>query len=762
MSPESRLDAAAVLSSAETRRRELRLRLTALLALLAIGAGAAVLLPPSDGSTELLGDEALGTIALRTIRAARPLLVPDPEATEARREAVAAAVRPVALWDRSIATQWDERLQAAFEGARATREGVGSTSAVTAQARAAFAASLGAELPSDALEAASQLQFSSALEESTRTVLRIVHAGPVPLSRPVGTSTLIVRTARPSDTAGELDERAWETSQLLDVAAWRRQLAAWGERGRDDPAQGASLPVIADEAIRRAAARLASVLLAPTLRDDPAATRQRREQARASVAPVVHPYARGERIVAEGERIASHHLQVFRHVREQARLLDGVAVRLGAALLAGLLSYGVFRLARRTMRGFRPTRRDLLFLSFVLLGQLGLLRLSLAVLELLRERMTLPAAEASLLLLPLAAGTVLVRLLRSGESSIAFAMVLAPLAALQLGALVPVVTGLVAGLIAAGRIGRHPGRTELPLASLQSGVAAAATVLAFALFTGEGALDDTPQRMALALLGAGVIAPLCAGAAAPVCEWLFGYVSEGRLEQLANLNHPLLKELFIRAPGTYRHSLLVGQLAEAAARRVGAHPLLARVGGYFHDLGKLSQPHFFDENQRGLPASDAADDTAASLRRHVEDGLERGRQSRLPAIVLELMAQHHGDRRVGAFGPETVPSDGRRYPGPRPVRREAALLMLADAVEAASRGLVEPTEERLRTMTTRVVEAIILEGQLDDCDLSLAEVREATQALAETLIALQVPGAGAASSRVDAAGGSPTLESLSG
>jgi hypothetical protein len=284
---------------------------------------------------------------------------------------------------------------------------------------------------------------------------------------------------------------------------------------------------------------------------------------------------------------------------------------------------------------------------------------------------------------------------------------------------------------------------------LEAGALAAALVAAAGLLAGRPLGVEVALQAGAAFIGTALVSPLLAAATAPVFEAGFGYASEGALARLVNLNHPVLKELIIKAPGTYHHSLLVGALAESAAKRIDAHPLLARIGGYFHDLGKANAALLFAENQKAdnrlerLSPSDAA----AALRAHVADGLQRANEARLPKVVRDVIAQHHGTRLAGAFlqrAREAAEREGRpppdearfRYPGPRPRSRESALVMLADAIEAGARAVADPTPERLQALVPRIVDAIVLEGQLDECDLTLAELRLAVDAFQETIVEL--------------------------
>jgi hypothetical protein len=510
-----------------------------------------------------------------------------------------------------------------------------------------------------------------------------------------------------------------------------------------------------DAPTRRAAALLASRLVSANITYNPVETENRQVAASAAVKPVVLQYARGEKILSEGERIEKRHLLVFHWMRVQARAVDSVQIRSGATIFTIMLVVAAFSLARRTVRRFRPSKRDLVFLAAALLGNLAALRAGLALIEQLRDRPVWLTNELASLAMPLVGGTILVRMLRSGESAVVFSLVFAPLASLLLNSHVPAAVALVASLVAANRLGGRGGRSALPVAAFEAGLAAAISTAAIDLFGGRALLPDNMHDMAAnlrellrlagaAAFGAGVVSPLLALMVAPLIELLFGYVSESRLARLANLNNGVLKDLIIKAPGTYHHSLIVGALAEAAAQRIGAHTLLARVGGYYHDLGKIDAPIMYGENQKGenrlekLPA----DEAATIMRRHVTDGVARAQQAHLPRAVIDFILQHHGTSMAGRFlGPSTAPDIDRvgplHYDGPRPRSREVALVMLADVVESATRALADPTPERLKAVVARLIQDVMLQGQLDDCDLTLAEIRQVTEAFQEALIDLR-------------------------
>jgi len=284
---------------------------------------------------------------------------------------------------------------------------------------------------------------------------------------------------------------------------------------------------------------------------------------------------------------------------------------------------------------------------------------------------------------------------------------------------------------------------------LAVGLVGAALAMALALFGGRGAVDAAIGGAA-ALAGGALVLPVVVLGSLPVVEGAFGYLTDVRLLELANLNHPALKELIVHAPGTYHHSIVMGAMVEPAALAIGANPLLARVGAYYHDIGKIRNPPWFAENQRGENRHDtlAPSMSALVIKRHVADGEELALQWRLPRAIADIIRQHHGTRFVGYFwakvqrapeGAERTEAVGEavfRYPGPRPRTREAALVMIADSCEASARAMDAPTAEDFGGLVSRRVNEIFSEGQLDECELTLKDLSAIAAAMARALEAV--------------------------
>lgn len=287
-------------------------------------------------------------------------------------------------------------------------------------------------------------------------------------------------------------------------------------------------------------------------------------------------------------------------------------------------------------------------------------------------------------------------------------------------------------------------------------VAALAASVTFLLSLGVTLLEEQPLGAAsLAYSGRNALWTFVAGflmtGLLPAVEKVFGVLTEISLLELGDASHPLLQELVRRAPGTYNHSINVASIAEAAAESVGAKGLLVRVGAYFHDIGKMLKPDYFVENQG--PAGNRHDTLNPAMSTliiiaHIKDGADLARQHRLPAPMIHFIEQHHGTTLVEYFyqrasqQSESNPDGGAvhessfRYPGPKPQTIEAAVLMLADAVESASRTLAEPTPARIEGLVDDIAMKRLLDGQFDECGLTLQQLRSIQQSMVKSLTAV--------------------------
>jgi putative nucleotidyltransferase with HDIG domain len=288
-------------------------------------------------------------------------------------------------------------------------------------------------------------------------------------------------------------------------------------------------------------------------------------------------------------------------------------------------------------------------------------------------------------------------------------------------------------------------RVALDVAALMvvSVVVAGLVLIAAAVVSGAaGVLADTTVRaLVLGAIG-GLVVVLLSFALLPLVSRLGGIADDFRLLELSNPGSPLLRDLMRTAPGTYSHSIMTGSLAERAAVEIGANGLLARVGAYYHDVGKSLRPNFFVENQAGyVNPHDIASPTQSAfvITAHVREGAELARMGRLPDAVVDIINQHHGTSLVACFyekarlGEAPVIEADFRYDGERPATREAALVMLADVSEAAARAVADPSLDHLHSTVARVVEAKVSDGQLADSRMSRSDIETTVKVFSEML-----------------------------
>jgi putative nucleotidyltransferase with HDIG domain len=300
--------------------------------------------------------------------------------------------------------------------------------------------------------------------------------------------------------------------------------------------------------------------------------------------------------------------------------------------------------------------------------------------------------------------------------------------------------GSLAGIFGLGKV-----RARSVLLALGGLVAAAnaVTITTITLLSDQPAGWDFAADLAGGLAGGFVVA-MVVGLFLPIFEHLFHVVTDIRLLELSNQNLPLLRQLALEAPGTYQHSLMLGNLAEAAADAIGSDSLLARVSGYYHDIGKLRMPEYYVENMpKGYNRHDKLEPSMSALviAAHVKEGIELAKKARLPEPLIAAIREHHGTKRIHYFyqkaltkyGPGGVVETEYRHSGPKPSTRVTAILMIADAVEAASRTLVDPTPAKIRAMIQTIVDDCLRDGQFDDCDLTMRDLAVIVDTLERTV-----------------------------
>jgi putative nucleotidyltransferase with HDIG domain len=485
---------------------------------------------------------------------------------------------------------------------------------------------------------------------------------------------------------------------------------------------------------RELAGDLAAAQVAPNTQLSASKTAAARAAARSKVVDVVVEVRQGEIVVRTGDPITALDVEKLEQLgltrpRLEAATLGGHA--LVALLLAALLVAFLWR--------FEPSiwfrNRSLLLFTLALLGTAVALRI---------------AADRTLwaYVVPTAATVLLTAILLDGAAGAAMALALATLAGvMNQDAFGPAAYTLAGGLAAVITIVRAERLNAFVRAGVAIGVSNVVVLTAFNLME-QRDVAAILQGMAAGTVNAALAVFLAVGSFA-VLGNLFGIMTVFQLLELANPSSRLLRRLLMETPGTYHHSVMVGNLAERAAETIGADPLLARVAAYYHDIGKMKNPLAFIENQAG--AHNIHDDltpesSARIIAGHVRDGIDLGYEFGLPVQIIGFIPQHHGTSVMSYFygkalrelgGDEEVAARDRyRYPGPKPQSREAAILMLADGVEASVRSLDEKDEVSIRDMVNRIVAARVEDGQLDEAELTLRNLSQIKEAFVQQLLGM--------------------------
>ena len=486
---------------------------------------------------------------------------------------------------------------------------------------------------------------------------------------------------------------------------------------------------------REAVADIIAVFLVPNRVPDGNATEQAREEARASVEPVVREYEAGDLIARQGERLTSLQIDAI----QQTGAAAGENLRTGAmaALLGVLVGTLSFYLSRFRPQVWSDPRMLALWALLIVLGA-GAVRVTGMV-----------ADRWSWYVFPGVAFGYLAAVLFDNRMGTLMALSLGILTAVgtfDAGAVTYAVLSTLAPIGFVSKVSsRRAFRNSVIVSSAAAALIAGVTAWFFGSSTSDGLLAEVGVAAAWGF-GAAMLSALVALAAMPFFESMFDITTTLRLLELTDRNHEALQLLQERAFGTFNHSLMVGTLADAAARAIGANNLLARAAAYYHDLGKTENPLYFIENQFGVPnPHDELDpeESAEIIRRHVVDGVRLANRYGIPSEVAEGILTHHGDGIMRYFYEKArqlrgdADPDRFRHAGYKPKTKEMAILMMADSVEAACRavfGEEEPSPDAIRKVVDRVIEEKLQDGQLSEADLTLAELTRIKKAFIDTLV----------------------------
>jgi hypothetical protein len=697
---------------------------------------------------------AVGEVANRDIRATQSFTYTDWEESLERERRAEESVLPVYDYDATSASRLQARVNRAFEVARnrynaalirAQMDGLedveeGQLNEIARD----FLSELELSISPEELQGIVDVRWSSRVDRLTSDIIGWGMQGYVvadhalmPASSP---SLSVVRIFQDSRDEIRLDDYG----QIKAPAEVRQNMDMY-------------VPAVDESAeTRRLALTLAKMSIRPNFSYNQLLTEDRRRDRREKTAEVVIQVKRGETIFSEGEIVTRQQVEMLHSLQEGQSGYGVIGVLLALAAFCGLLFVTLYNFGSDFIRKFSTRPEDIEASAFLALLIALIARLFIAASVPLASAVSLGMAPSSLwYAAPFAGGAMLVRILVNSETALVWVLATSAMLGLMMDQQVLLMLFFaISGVTASAGIAHTRERVNVLRAGLITGLVGAASALLIQLI--QVHLGDTPGLtettnqpvwdVGFALLG-GILSAFLVLGLVPIFE-LFGFVTDFKLLELANLNHPLLRQLMLRAPGTYHHSMTVASLSEAAAESIGAHALRTRVACYFHDIGKALQPQYFIENQRGGPNPHdrlKPHQSARVIINHVVDGAAIAEQHKLPQAVLDAILMHHGTSIIKYFYAKALEQAGEdeiineadfRYPGQRPSTREAGIIFLADRIEAACRTIKEPTAHNFRAMSQKLVNDAVTDGQLEECPLTLKELYTIIDAFTNTLLGI--------------------------
>ncbi len=664
----------------------------------------------------------IGDIATSDIRATRDYLIEDQALTEQRRKEVGNNAPTIYnLNDRVPAYLTDklEQTLAAIQTERTTKP-----DASLDDWRKLLTPLLDTELSAGEIAALTRVKSDKTLLTDVSHQLNDIYQRRIVLDGKVFLSDTR-RGIEILDNSGHIVAGGDASASYTDIGEVRKMVARWKFAGVGNPDDSGRISAI-----------LARILL-PNLFYNREASEARSKAAMEAVRPILFKVQKGEMIVRIGERISPDQSHKLRMIFQEDRSGNRFFTIAGSFAMILVLFYFPYRFACKNIRKFNPSNKDILIISLLITGSFLVFKTALLISQSIGP--VFPSIDTNnyFYLFPFAAGAMIVRVFINSEVALVYCAILAPLLGIMFNnSMVVVIYALLGSIVGAHGMRQCSNRSTIYTAGLKISVVNLALGLAFQTLNNTLFSAQTIYMACFALVG-GVLSSAFVSSSIPVIETLFHYTTDIKLLELANLNSPLLRDLMVRAPGTYHHSVVVGNLVEAAAESINANPLLARVAAYYHDIGKASKPLYFIENQSGEENRHdklAPSMSALILISHIKEGVELANQKYLGQQIVDIIRQHHGTGLIKFFydraktqaeaSGQTVEEKDFRYPGPKPQTREAGIVMLADCVEAASRTLINPTPDRIQGMVQKIINNIFMDGQLDECELTLKNLHE--------------------------------------
>ncbi len=693
--------------------------------------------------TQSLSTLTLGEVAQADVVAPFDLTIQDAEATALKKSEAEAGIVPVYTFDANVFANTEDKIRLLFA------EGRDWTAKFPANhqsegLRSLFLEKHGVDLELPDVQTLTRLQFPADLEETLVSLAAKTYSQGIVVSKNLFIHGEDERGLSLVDSEGR--ERPVRVSDLLDIGESER-------RFNDDLAR-IEMPARS----RAALANLGQIFLTANVTYNKIETEKRKAAARNAVETVAFTVKKDRAIIRKGDEVTADALKVLdqfnQRIRQRSHWLPNFA---GIIILYFFLFVTLWSYLRRAYKA-QPADRYFRMMSGALIGSLVLYKAFLTLATIVSGALTTPAlsgVDVYYYAFPLQAATLIFAFLLPDPVTLLFIILNSLTAGLLFGGnFVLTIFSFVGGLAAVYGVKVY--RRRYRAATLRAGFIVlpavnALLILTFHLILRESSFEAFPVEVTMGIFG-GAISAVLAFMLLPLVESAFGFVTGSKLLELTNSDLPIFRQLSEEAPGSYHHSLIVASLAEKAAEELGLDTQLTKAGALYHDIGKTKMPEYFIENRSrefDLHKDLTPSMSTLVIKNHVKEGAELARKLKLPRALREIIEQHHGNSLVRFFyakakqtyDPEeqTVGEESFRYPGPAPQSKEAGLVMLADAIEAASRSLKAPTKDNLKRVITDIINGTLQDGQLDACDFSLRELRAVAAAFLTVLYAIYHP-----------------------
>jgi putative nucleotidyltransferase with HDIG domain len=686
-----------------------------------------------------------GEIASSDIIAPANLTIEDKETTEKRKKEAVENVLPVYSYDQNVFLNTEEKIREFFNLGREWLKQKPLTANKIEQFRKDILDKFELEISSRDINSLIRVKFVPQVEESLINLLGKISAVGIILSK-----DLFIHGEQERGFTlikGPEFEKTTKIDEILDIKESKERLTA-DIKALELPQRDKSVLI-----------SLSHLFVTPDVTYDKVKTELRKEQAWSSIETVFYTIKKGKIIIRKGDEITQDTLKQIRIINQNLQAKPSWLTNfLGTFLLFGLLFVSLWYYLNSLLK-FQTAMKYFLMMGITLILSLLFYKLSIFLADVFSENTNIflfSHMESYRYAFPYQFGVLLFAFLTTNTIALVFLVINSLLVGYLFKAnFYLVVFSLLGGLAAIYGIKYY--KKQKRTSTIRAGLFVIAPVNIFVIITIHlikeklGPLDLFASEVFMALIG-GLLGATVAYLLLQIYEYVFNILTPTKLLELTNSDLPIFRKMAMEAPGSYHHSLVVASLAEKAAEEIKLDPMLVKAGALYHDIGKIKRPEYFIENQTRNP--DMHKDLTPSMStlviiNHVKEGMDLAKKLRLPRKIREIIAQHHGNSLVKYFyhkakqkyDPEMqkIGEETYRYPGPPPESKEAALILLADSVEAASRSLKSASRENLKRVIKDIVENHIQDGQLDECDFSLKELRTIATTFLSTLTTVFSP-----------------------